>query len=546
MPADNDSEAPRRRDWRRVLAIALALAAAAWIVFGWRAAQHDRAALAGRAEALGIQGGLRKSLVAELARESDPAERRLALARTLLATAIGAGGAADPGQVTAQLESARELARQALAQLPASSEGAMITGAATELLRLRARDTRLFSAYRDWEAPLEAARARAPGAAEPRRLLAAAYLEVWPALSPDKRRTVEPLLREAFTDRDFFDRMFGRWVAIAGSTERAAALLPDTALTWQRLFEVAARGGDLERAAELYRHARQSLLAELRAELDPERLAAAPDPVRATTEVVVRAPVERSFVPIVERAIGERPAGLVPPALAVATVKWIEWARPLCLVTGCPLAPETLARMASSAGGGLPPDQAAFVALAAGERPRAEMLARRSDALWSELWAPYLELSARLDLDGGETGRACDELGQVHRFVRGRPAWRILARACPPLAAAAAADDPDPLERDQWNPADWVWSHGQPELELVAARAAAALEIDFQAAAARPALVVAEWDGAELPPLVVEPGALEIVLPVAVTPGIHLLRLSSRAGPLPPPGAAALAPAPVR
>ncbi len=69
--------------WGWILAL-VALGAAAFSYGTWRSARHDRAALVARAGQLGLDRAALDTLAKNLARQSDPGEQRLVLARALL------------------------------------------------------------------------------------------------------------------------------------------------------------------------------------------------------------------------------------------------------------------------------------------------------------------------------------------------------------------------------------------------------------------------------------------------------------------------------
>jgi len=524
----------------RLTGAVAALAAAALTLQLARADALDRRALVGRVAALGAGPDTVEALAERLAREADPGERRVAVARALLVRDFAAASPEPPAALAARLAAARELAGEALALLPASWEAALVAGAATFELRLAARDTRLFTAAREWEAPLAAAAARARGAPAVEQTLAHAYLEVWPALSPAKRPLAEELLRRSFRDPDFRQRRFARWLAIAGSPAAAEALLPADAESFGLLAGAAWSAGDAPAAAG-YRTRRRAALHEALA----ERLEAAlrapgrlPRGLGAElADVVAAAPLGRDFAPLVERAARERPPGPARAELAQAAARWLAWAWPLCLVGDCPLAAPALDRLAAAAGSRLDGAEAALAALAAGDEARAELLARRSEALWSEAWAPYLLLAAKRRLAAGDVAAARALLAEVHRAQRARPAWRALR---------AAAGEPAELRLDAraegppWQPTAWRTELGSPALELDAPRPARALVVGFHRPAERAGLVEIEWDGEVLAPEVVRAGAAGLRLELDVAPGLHLVRLRPLAGGLPELGVTTL------
>src|SRR5207244_10281252 len=122
---------------------------------------------------------------------------------------------------SARMEEAAAVAAGIFARRPASWEAGYVLGAANYLGWAQRQDPRLFTAYRRWEGPLEAAVRLAPARREPRILLAAAYLEVWPALSPRKREITRGLLADVFHNPEDLVRLLPPWLYPAGTRPQA-------------------------------------------------------------------------------------------------------------------------------------------------------------------------------------------------------------------------------------------------------------------------------------------------------------------------------------
>lgn len=523
---------------RRIAATVAVAALAALAVAhhrGWLAAQGELAAAAQR---LGVAGAELGELGARMRREGDPTAARLALAARLFDLEIASREPGSPASAE-RLLATRELARAALREEPASWQGAMLLGAAVSLERSRNRDPRIYSLARDWERPLVVAGELAPAERQPHRLLAAAYLEVWPALTVEKRRKVEELLREAFLEPQTFERLFAPWVAIAGSLERAATLLPDQPLTWRRLAATALERHSWGEYATLSARHRASLRAQLESELaraaaaaggSGSELARQQAARRDYSAVLVAAPVDAEFAPYVETALGLLPPGPAAESQVRAAAAWLDWALPLCLVRDCPFADSAMSRLASLAGSTLGGGEAAFAALAAGDRGRADLLERRSDELWSEPWAPYLTFKAKRQAARKEIAAARATLLTVHRAFRPRLAWRMLAER---VAAVGVVPGP-PLARASWEASDWWFAKGASRLDLLPTRPAAALGFELAEPARGEALLEVQCDGRLLPPVVVAAGSVGVRVPVELASEPHLLEIRVRAGDLRP------------
>ncbi len=536
---DRANRADRGVRIRRLVATLaiLGLAAVATVHhYRWLAAQS---ALAAEARAHGLAGPELAEITTRMRREGDPLAARLVLAARLFDLEVASREPGSPASAE-RLLATRELAREALREAPASWQAAMLLGATVSLERSRNRDARLYSLARDWERPLVVAGELAPAELQPRRLLAAAYLEVWPALTTEKRVKVEGLLREAFLEPHTFDRLYGPWVAIAGSLERAATLLPDRPLTFKRLAATAFERKSWSEYAALSARHREGLLKSLERDLAAAGKAVdggnLPSARRHYSTVLAEAPVDAASVELVERALARLPPGPASESQVRAADAWLAWAQPLCLVRTCPLSPAAMGRLASLAGTALSGDDAAFATLAAENRNRADLLERRSDELWSEAWAPFVTLKAKQQAARQEIAAARETLLTAHRSFRVRLAWRVLAER---IAAVGVVAGP-PLSRDLWEASDWWFERGASRLDLLPSRAASALWLDFPkpvsgGAGGAGALLEIQWDGRALLPLALAAGEASLRLPVAVMASEpHLLEVRVRDGDLRP------------
>ena len=189
----------------------------------------------------------------EIEHEPDPSRVDLRAARASLAAELDPARRSDlppaeearqRAEGSARLATTARLAGGALAERPAAWEAAMVMGAATYLSWSQARDLRLFTAAPAWERPLETAIALAPGRDEAARLLAGAYLELWPVLSPAKRDRERRLLASVFSNPPAFASLIGPWLATAATREEAFAPVPRTPEAWAKLQQIYALQAD--------------------------------------------------------------------------------------------------------------------------------------------------------------------------------------------------------------------------------------------------------------------------------------------------------------
>lgn len=380
-----------------------------------------------------LTGVLQRALRAGSAADAD-----LLLARSILSAELSAAWLADapgPERRAAQaeglrhLETARRLAAGALQTRPLSWQGAMVLGAAVHLGRLRSGDHRLYSAYRDWEQPLERALQLAPGHPEPPRYLAAAYLEAWEYLAPAKKERAKTLLRRALHDRRSLDLLADPWFAIAGSPNEAATAIPDRPEVWKRLAN-RFRG---RRSWELFTLSserwRNALQRDLPVQLTQLRRHGLPRDRRGgrlqLLALIQELPVDLTFKESLQEALELLAPGPVSSSLSLRARDWLELSLELCALRECPLAVKATRRLAGMA----PPDDHRLRALAAlldDDRAAAENLERQADALWSVEWAPYLLVKARILAQEGQLEEAQRTLSSVHRSRRDSapPVWR--------------------------------------------------------------------------------------------------------------------------
>lgn len=522
--------------WRAGLALtALGLAGAAWV--------EHRSLLAAREEAF---AWLERSGVtldaAALDREPDPERVRLRAARAVLAAELDPSRGAGLPPERAARESAARMAAAArvgaevLARRPASWEAAEVLGAATYIGWAQARDPRLFTAYRRWEAPLEAALRLAPARREPVRFLAAAYLEVWPALSPRKRQVARSLLAEVFRNPEDLGRFLDPWLDRAADRREAFSLLPDDPAAWDLAVAALGRRGDWAGYDAARRRADEVLLVALNRDLlEADRRRGAGDLVSARIlylRVAGRARPEARFLRLLEKALERCPPGPVDGETSQRLAPHLAQALDRCLMAGCQIEPAALKRLSRFVRDQEPP-QEALAALFSGDLPRAGLYERRTKGLGTEAWAPYLLAKARLLAARGREEDAREALALVSPSWQRRPRYWLVqaevARAAGDVAAETAAQSRlTALARRDWPATEWTWNRGTARLEMVTDAPAAGLGITFDALPPVGALVELRLDGAGLGTLPVRPApgaAPALRLASQLGPGLHVLEI---------------------
>lgn len=388
---------------------------------------------------------------------------------------------------------------------------------------------------------MSAAVARSRGGSMAEQSLAAAYLEVYPALSAERRPQVAQVLRNSFADLDFRRRQIQRWLNVAGSLENAEQLLPGDAETLAALAGAAWSRSDTAAAVDYWARQRRQLRNELAGTLDlairrPGELQNTP--ANTFAWIVSRSAVDQEFVPLVQEALARLPARTTEdPQVTAAAVRWLAWAQPLCLLFTCPLDPASFEKLAALAAPRVNTETAAFAALAAGDRPRAEKLAKDTGALVTEAWSTYVLFAARKHLEANEPGKAALLLNRVHPGAQQRPVWVTLQRRTgqPERPETAAI-----LRQESWGPASWRRVAEWTLLELAVGRRASGLRVELAEPAKTDLFLGLEWDGRRLDPIVVRSGARSFRVPVDVAPGLHALRLWAQAGKLQPLGTTTL------
>jgi hypothetical protein len=544
--------------WAARGAIALVcLVLAAVAALRHRALEQEKAAL--RDELLALGSVAENEVVRALEREPDRGRAKVIVARALTYSILDARGASPAGALPAtatalvRLARARSLALEALAAQPSSWQAHMILGSATYLERSLSFDRRLFTAHRDWETPLLEALQLAPAATEPKRFLAAAYLEIWPALAPAKRETARQLLRDGFADPPTLRRLIGPWLAVASTADEALAPLPPAAWAWSYLLDVLEQRRDWKLLAA----ARQRFVGVLDTEVDAqleeaERRLARGEFGAARAVLLMTAasmPPETRFLQRFERALSRLPPGPPTSTHREPLHAWLVWNLERCLFARCALSAATAGRLAAALPE-LDEHLEARAALAAGDLTRAELLERRSGALWSEEWAPYLLQKASLLLESGSLEEARRTAQRAHR---GWQQTALMARLLASIETATRKEGGSPAtttahDRDAamaataWSAGRWGYPFAPLDLELYAALEAPGLWLHLQQMPAGGGLLEIRLDGSVVAVEQLRPSKSDLKVATPVAAGLHLLALRPLGGVPPRPGRVELLP----
>ncbi len=472
-------------------------------------------------------------------REPEPDRVRLRAARALIAAELDP--ARDKGlppqqaatRAAQRMAETAEVGRDVLARRPASWEAAQAMGAATYLGWAQGHDPRLFTAYRRWEAPLEAAVRLAPASREPALLLAAAYLEVWPALSPRKRAVARGLLTQVFRNPDERGRFLAPWLDRAADRQEAFSTLPDDPAAWEQVAGILGR-----------------LLSSLNRDLlkaDRLRSDGALEEARTLyLGVAQRARPEARFQELLERALERCPPGPVDTQTSQHLQPFLDQALDRCLMAGCELQPAALKRLSHFVRE-QEPQQQALATLFAGDLAGAARFERRTQGLSTEAWAPYLLTRARLLAARGKVEDAQQALSLVSLSWQTRPLyWQAQAEVAKaaedPHALAAAQARLAALSRHSWPAQAWTSRQGIARLEMLTESPAAGLTVNFDQIPKEGAILDLRLDGDGLGAVPVPPGraGAPLLLAFPLGRGLHVLEILDAQKSQVIPGAVAL------
>ena len=552
LPEPSRTASGRSAFWRAGLAL-LALGAAAGAIseaWAWSEEQERLADFLASAAPLALS----PSVAAEVRRELDPARARLRAARTVFAAELKrrpetVAAAGDLAGSVRRLDRVASLAALSWRELPAAWEGGLVLGGATYLARLRAHDDRLVSRYRDWEAPLEAARELAPGRLETQVLLAHAYAQLWPVLSAQKRRTARELVRRGLQDREARRDLLPAWLAIAGSRDQALAALPADPEAWDELFVLYGQKPDwpgmLAVRAGRRRVLEKRLTADLEAARERVRQGAFGPAREIYLEIAVRAEGSAAGADLLERALDECPPGIAGARTSELLSAQLGWILDSYRFARLPISADALARLGRLAGESDRPT-AALTAIAAGDLSRARILERQSDDPTTEAWGELQVAKAEALAAPATKDEALAALALLSRERDDLPTtWRArkaVARATGDAALERRADERlAELAATAWPAFAWTFRKSRARLELIAASPGSGFDVAIDEVATGSAVVDVRLDGALLGSFLATAGK-PLALPAAVAPGIHLLEVTVVAGGTVLPGGVRLLP----
>ena len=502
--------------------------------------------------------------IADITSDLDPAHARALAGRALLAGALNVDGIAELGpsrqleEIESRadaLEASEALAFGALEDRHSHWQAAMVMGGSRYLRNSLTLDRSLFTDHRRWEAPLEMARTMAPSQPEPSRFLSMAYLEIWPALSANKRSAAMAMLSRSFEDRPTFERTIRPWLEVNDDLAEALELMPDEPYAWAAVSHILEEKRDWFVLALVFERSLESHLRRSVRQLPAASEMLAGGETRqarfAIMEILALPPMHR-FRDLVSQAMQLLPAGPVDRETSYSLARWIDWESDRCLFRSCSLSPAVTRRIANSAFG-LEPVQAARAALSYGDTREGQRLSREAgvDISTSE-WAPYHLQLAKLLTKKQQATAALAALANVRGHLADSSLYlQIRAEAEEQLgdrsAALALRTDLNLRARNRYRARDWFQQEGTRvekllyRMELVTAVEAETLEIEWLQVPGEGCAVSISLDGR-----LVDARALSstrssrIDLPKPLAPGLHVLEVSRVGGHAPQPGAVSL------
>ncbi len=515
----------RSRSLAAVAALALATASA-YSYTSWARSREELTTLL-----LTVGTGDREAaVVADVRREPDPVRARLLVARALLADELDRrwlneleGSKREIAEALSlrKLGLAEAFAREVLEDRPASWQSRMILAGATYLKMSRLGVPGRWTERSRWEQPLRDAMAMATSQVEPRRILAAAYLNEWSLMTSSERESARDVLRVAFRDRATLEQLLPTWLRRAGSLESALGLIPADTTSWQRVEQYFGARQDWERVCK----ARERGLAILPEHLDniltdAERRLAGGD-LRGARSLALRGltemPVGPDYLDTLGRLLEALPPGPIAPRFQKNTKAWLAWARRECLLWECAIEKPTIKRLRALSQYETSADRV-WVAELAGDTYAAESNERQSFIANDVDWTPYLLLKAKRLADSGRPEQGAAVVALVHPDWIDRAATRaVLSRIRADLGAPPLNDPDDWRSREidvggSWS-REYFWDQPPKKLRL-----------RFGSVAPSGAAVEILWSSRLTGCHSLDSGAV-ITLEAPQTPGFHVLEV---------------------
>ncbi len=536
---------------------AFVVAAVTLIFATWQGSRQRSVAMAeiaGILEATGVTHAF-PGTARRLMRELDPQWARLGTARILATESRenpvsdhpsdeGATLAEMTERLQERLELSGDLAAQVGRERPSVWQASMWRGATTYLSWSIDRDPRLLSRRSQWELPLLRAAELAPGRAQPRRFLAAAYLEVWPVLTIDEIPAAKKTLSTAMNDPMVLRAFIGPWLAQAAGREEAFKIIPDNPPSWSLVRSHFGRVGDYPGFTEAHNRWELSVerkLLELLNEIKHSLAGGDPSTARRiVASVVSLAPPDARYAQSVAEAMLRRPPGPGNPSEARGSRAWLKWSLEAAVRGESFLPPVVFDRLAAGIND-LSEAERATAFLASGNINGAENIERRREDLNTEAWAPYCLNKARLLAARGDRQGARAMLNRMNRSLRSSPAAEKIAVD---LSGADTQTRPwwqsvPGLASTAWSGLQWKWRDRQAWLDFVSEEPGNGLILALDVVPKPGAVIEVQvdfrgvWTGA------VEPGqVIELDIPIAA--GAHTLRVRNLAGGRVVPGAVSL------
>jgi hypothetical protein len=477
------------------------------------------------------------ALLLQLRREQDSELARLQVARALIGDILDLEGPPAEG---ARLELARDLGLEAVSKRPASWEGPLLLGAAVYLQRSLDRDPRLYREPAQWQDPLLRSLALAPGQREPTLFLAAAYLEVWPALSPAKKDLGRQLVQQAMKDPRSFDRLLAPWIERAKTREELFAAIPPRSTAWRSLETYYDGEGNWRAYLEAHERTREARQEEAQRALEEARERLIGGDLKGARHLFLTAALAANPGPesesLVREALSKAPAGGFNPHYASGLRHHLDRALELYLRRQVPFEAPVVARLAAGAGE-LPPAVEALALLAADDLPGAERIERKAGAApWDPEWSPFRIAKARSLLLRSDVPGAEASLAMVDdRWQQDALYWRVR------LAAAERRKDPEvqeryrqrleKLARASLEAADWRGQGQIFRVEWYSDRQQDKAVIEVLNAPARGGAVALRLDGAQILTLAIRPQTRRLEVPLSAAANeLHFLEVESLAG----------------